>query len=91
VEKWKSLWKTPGESGTTIFGKSLKREKRENTENILTAENEPDLVGLTDKKEARARSMTPAWSIMHPSDSCLLYQYMRLRGIYTGESRKKNQ
>lgn len=59
VEKWKSLWKTSGESGTTIFGKSLKREKRENTENVLTAENEPDLVGLTDKKRGTGEEHDP--------------------------------
>ncbi len=91
VEKWKSLWKTIGNFMGLIFDKNLKIEKWEMFKNVLTAENGSDLYGLQNKKRGTCEEHDPG-VVNHASfSSCLLYQYMRLWGIYAGKGERKNQ
>ena len=59
MEKWKSLWKTTGNSTGLVFDKNLKIEKQEMFENVLTAENGSDLCGLQNRKRGTGEEHDP--------------------------------
>ena len=90
MEKWKTLWKTIGNSTGLVFDKNLKIEKREMFENVLTAENGGDLCGLR-KKRGTGEEHDPG-VVNHASFRLVpAVSVYAAAGILCREVEKKNQ